>query len=306
MSELIKIINELYESNFNIIKKSAVSSSHWNKYTEKLSVTKTKNDYIIASYGLANFINKNIYSSIKSIPRKFFLFYLFFIYIKNIKIFQNISKVCNQTNILIEFDQIKHGIILKILKKYINFYKNKFICIIGDGHGFCGSLIKKHYPESKIIFINLGRNLFLDAYYVNKSFNSTNSLLLDKDKKKFSNINNYDFIFINAENFELISELPIYLFINIASMQEMDNDTISKYFYYIRKNPNTEYFYSCNRIRKILPDSTSVIFDKYPWLPNDKVLVEEICNWYKKYPISRYPFLKNFDGLIKHKLIKLK
>ena len=100
--------------------------------------------------------------------------------------------------------------------------------------------------------------------------------------------------------------LFINLFINIASMQEMDNKTISKYFEYIRKNSKAEYFYCCNRIEKNLPHSEKIIFDKYPWLSSDKVLVEETCNWYKKYPISRYPFVKNFDGLIKHKLIKIK
>lgn len=306
MSELKKIISELYENNFNILKKSSVSSSHWDEYTKKLSVTKIKNEYKILSYGIANFTHKNIYSIIKSIPRKFFLFYLYILYINNIKIFKNIIEVCNKTNILIEFDQIKHGIILNILTKYINFKNNNFVCIIGDGHGFFGSLIKKHFPNSKIIFINLARNLFLDAYYVNKTFDNINSLLLDENNKKKLITNNYDFIFIDAENFELIAKLPVYLFINIASMQEMDNKTISKYFEYIRKNSKAEYFYCCNRKDKTLPDSETVIFDKYPWLSSDKVLVEEICNWYKKYPISRYPFLKNFDGLIKHKLIKLK
>ena len=306
MSELKKIISELYESNFNILKKSSVSSSHWDEYTKKLSVTKIGDEYNISSYGIANFTYKNIYSIIKSIPRKFYLFYIYTLYLNNIRVFKNIIEVCNKTNILIEFDQIKHGIILNILKKYINFKNNNFVCIIGDGHGFCGSLIKKHLPNTKIIFINLGRNLFLDAYYVNKTFGNVNSLLLDKKNNKKIITDNYDFIFIEAENFELIAKLPVYLFINIASMQEMDNKTISKYFEYIRKNSETEYFYCCNRKEKTLPDSEKIIFDKYPWLSSDKVLVEEICNWYKKYPISRYPFLKNFDGLIKHKLIKLK
>ena len=87
-------------------------------------------------------------------------------------------------------------------------------------------------------------------------------------------------------------------------MQEMNNKTISSYFKYMRKNPNAEFFYCCNRVHKILPDSSNIIFDNYPWLKEDKILVEEICNWYKNYPISTYPFLKRFDGPIKHKLIR--
>ena len=84
MNELKKIIFELYESNFNILKKSSVSSSHWDKYTKKLSVTKINNEYNILSYGIAEFTNKNIYSIIKSIPRKLFLFYLYIKYFKKI------------------------------------------------------------------------------------------------------------------------------------------------------------------------------------------------------------------------------
>ena len=117
MNELKKIITELYESNFNILKKSSVSSSHWDEYTKKLSVTKIKNEYNISSYGIANFTHKNIYSIIKSIPRKFFLFYLYTIYLNNIKILKNIIEVCNKTNTLIEFDHIKHGIILNKLSE---------------------------------------------------------------------------------------------------------------------------------------------------------------------------------------------
>ncbi len=303
MNNLDKIIELLYIKNFYNDKLDNSYSSHWSNYTKRLFVKKKNNNlFEIRSFGIANFTHKNLFSIVKSIPRKFYLLYLFFKFVKDVKIFQDIKFISHKTNILIEFDQIKHGIILKLLKKNIIFNNDKYICIIGDGHGFCGSLIKKHYPSSKVIFINLGRNLFLDAYYLNKSFKNSSSLLLNN--KNIKDINNQEFIFLDSANCDLISKLPIFLFINIASMQEMDNKTISNYFKYMRKNPHSEYFYCCNRIHKILPDSSDIIFDKYPWITSDKILVEEICNWYKKYPISRYPFLKRFDGLIKHKLIK--
>ena len=303
MIKLEKIIDSLYSDNFVNYQINESYSSHWNEYTKKLVVKKKENNFDIQSYGLATFIDKNLFSIIKSIPRKFFLFYLFIKFINERKIFNKISIISNQTKKLIEFDQIKHGIILKILKNHINFENNnKYICIIGDGHGFFGSLIKKYYPNSKIIFVNLGRNLFLDAYYVNKCFNDLSSLLLNENN--ILQINNQDFIFLDSSKYELISKLPVFLFINIASMQEMNNKTITSYFKYMRKNPNAEFFYCCNRVHKILPDSSNIIFDNYPWLKEDKILVEEICNWYKKYPISRYPFLKRFDGPIKHKLIR--
>ena len=52
-------------------------------------------------------------------------------------------KVKRAHNILVEFDQIKHGIIFNFLQEKINLNSNKYVCIIGDGHGFFGKLIKK-------------------------------------------------------------------------------------------------------------------------------------------------------------------
>ena len=81
----------------------------------------------------------------------------------------------------------------------------------------------------------------------------------------------------------------------------------NSYFGLIRsQNLKKNYFYCCNRVSKKLPDGTVVSFDDYPWLETDKVVFDEVCDWYSEFPISRPPFVKKFDGKHKHRLIEIK
>ena len=39
------------------------------------------------------------------------------------------------------------------------------VCVIGDGYGYLGVLLKMVDPPLKIVFVNLGRTLFFDVLY---------------------------------------------------------------------------------------------------------------------------------------------
>ncbi len=94
------------------------------------------------------------------------------------------------------------------------------------------------------------------------------------------------------------------LFINIASMQEMDMNVINNYFNYMRQSSkDNTYFYCCNRAEKILPDGSKIKFNDYPWY-RAKIISDEKCQWYQKYPASKPPFWRNFDGPLHHRLVK--
>ena len=111
---------------------------------------------------------------------------------------------------------------------------------------------------------------------------------------------------MEAENYEFLNGLPISLFINIASMQEMNLEVIQHYFQYMRSSLEIPYFYCCNRLEKKLPDGTMVRFLDYPWDMDDKILIDELSPWYQTYPAPNPPFWRRFDGPIHHRLVKLK
>ena len=88
-------------------------------------------------------------------------------------------------------------------------------------------------------------------------------------------------------------------------MQEMDTHVINSYFELIRsQNLKKTYFYCCNRVSKNARRHV-VSFDDYPWLETDKLVFDEVCDWYSEFPISRPPFVKEFDGKHKHRLIEV-
>jgi len=94
------------------------------------------------------------------------------------------------------------------------------------------------------------------------------------------------------------------LFVNIASMQEMDMPVINKYFEIMKTSTVESYFYCCNREEKVLSDRSIIRFMDYPW-GGGQILVDEPCPWYQEYPSNRPPFWKPFDGTNLHRLIKL-
>tara|TARA_X000001388_G_C2229183_1_gene122420 strand:- start:1948 stop:2625 length:678 start_codon:yes stop_codon:yes gene_type:complete len=191
-------------------------------------------------------------------------------------------------------------------KKYFEDHQKKCVCIIGDGYGFLTSFIHLIDPQTKIICINLGRTLFFDVFYSSKNFSDTNTILLDCEKNKRDFLDNANIVFIEAENYKLLENLPIDLFINIASMQEMNPDIINNYFKFMRKSSSSScFFYCCNRQYKELPDGTEIVFANYPWAEKDIILFDELCPWYQKSPSLRPPFYHKYDGPIQHRLVKL-
>ena len=125
------------------------------------------------------------------------------------------------------------------------------------------------------------------------------------DKNNTDQISNSSVIFVEAENVHLLSYIDINIFISIASMQEMNNSTITDYFNIFRNNISQPFFYCCNRMSKKLKDGSIINFDNYPWHIKDKIIFEEECKWYTKYP-TYFPFYwKPFNGKLKHKLVKI-
>ena len=107
--------------------------------------------------------------------------------------------------------------------------------------------------------------------------------------------------FVDASELNVLKYTKIDLFVNIASMQEMTNEAVKDYFNIIKQS--NAYFYCCNRENKKLYGGEELIFDKYSW-GNCKKIVWEDCPWSKKYYVFSLPFIKKYDGNIKHALVK--
>ena len=211
------------------------------------------------------------------------------------------KSITKQLNVLFSFDHAKHVIIYDFLDSYSLFKTQNIICIIGDGHGFLGTLIKAMCPDIKILFINLGRNLLIDIECFSRIFPDITPLYFRKPEDH-KQIPKHSIIFLEAENYDYMKNLPISLFINIASMQEMDMTVIKSYFEYMATSTGNPYFYCANREEKKLPDGSAIRFCDYPWRGAD-VIIDGPCPWYQKYPIWRPPFWYPFDGTIMHRLV---
>ena len=81
----------------------------------------------------------------------------------------------------------------------------------------------------------------------------------------------------------------------------MNYEQINNYFSIIKSN--NSYLYTCNREKKILPDGIKIEYEKYPF-DNAKFLFKEECIWHKNIYLSKYPFIKKYDGNHIHSLCK--
>ena len=217
---------------------------------------------------------------------------------------KTLEETCNSMDRDVSFDCIKQVLsINKILENDVTL-DGKTICVIGDGYGFLGIFLKKLFPNSKIVSINLGRILIFDLLLTNSSLSNAKCNLV-MDSASYNP--DYDFNFVPAELIFDMNITDIDLFVNIASMQEMDLIVVHKYFDFMRMQKSKEtFFYCCNRTTKALPDKSIINFEDYKWKKEDVVYFDEVCPWYERVPMSRPPFVRRFDGEIWHRFARLK
>lgn len=274
------------------------TSSFWKKYGEYQSVKKIGDEYKCSGMLFGNFLKKSLINSISQLPVKIYTTNL----LKkcNPQIAKDSRWVADHQQREYCHDLARMSLTLNLLRENIPNLGTKTFGIIGDGYGTLGCLIKKVYPNSKIVYINLGRTLFFDLYYTTKCFPTLTHKLIRSSNEVYSK----DFNYIEAEYFESV-RCSSDVFINIASMQEMNPQTISNYFNVIRDQVSDTYFYCCNRLSKTLPDGEIINFTDYGWSDSDEIIVDELCSWHQRFPVNRPPFSVKFDGQHKHRLIKV-
>ena len=109
-------------------------------------------------------------------------------------------------------------------------------------------------------------------------------------------------VMVPAQNAEAVKGQGIGLFVNIASFQEMTPGLVAEYFDIVRSNAPTM-LYCCNREDKTLYGGERLVFDEYPW-GDPRILLWEDCPWHQRFYAKRWPFVRRYDGNIKHALVK--
>jgi putative sugar O-methyltransferase len=284
---------------------SEVTSSPWSEFGRKTTVKQSGDGFDFNASGISAFARKKIpvINTLKHYPIDFLLHQLLKKHHGHPETIQAAKLITQKLKIHFDFDHAKHVLIYDLLNSYGLFNTENLICIIGDGHGFFGTLIKSLSLDAKIIFINLGRNLLIDTICFSKIFPNIEPLHYHQPEN-FDQIKNNEIIFLEAEQFELLQNLPISLFINVASMQEMNLQVVHRYFELMRTSTVDPYFYCNNREEKTLPDGSVICFNDYPW-GDEEIFIDELCPFYQYYPSSRPPFWRPFDGPIRHRLVKL-
>jgi len=283
------------------ITKDVGVSSHWAKYLSQSYVLQSEYGYEVKIEGLASYLKFSQLNRIKYLVLQSQLYFLGKLNGVSIRKLLTFSRKLHSIGRLLDFDVVKHFIIEAKLSQFLDFEK-KQICIIGDGWGNFGQILKSLYPSSSITFLNLGENLFFDSLMTNKLFPNLDHNLQDLSKSQELGID-----FNYASNKECLADSKFDLVMNIASFSEMNLNTIQEYYSWIGAHLNSGgFFYHCNRESKILPDGSRTSIQEFPSdLLNAQEIFSDQCEWYSRYPTGRIPLFKPFDGNFREFLYKL-
>ena len=310
MNDIEYLVSKYFRKNNTF---SEETSSHWKKYGEKQSIklvyanqsqkwrfkkeggVNSLTELEIKGEGFGDFKKLNLINLICSISIFIYCATRLWPKLKGNTLLKTLIYTLKSKQIF-GYDVTRMALTIDFLERNISNLESKRFCLIGDGYGRFGSILKSIYPNCSVIYINLGRTLVFDYYYTSKVFPNSNHQL-NRTQDKFSD----DFTYIEAERYREF-KLEAEIFINIASMQEMDMKTINEYFSLIKSQSQPVYFYCANRISKKLPDGSIINFNEYPW-SGMKVLIDELCPWHQKFPSIKPPFVRKFDGPVQHRLV---
>ena len=283
---------------------NATKSSHWKAHTKDFSFT---NDYRIR--GINGFSNRT-----RRFPGSRFLHTrnLVKLYPEAKELlqgvdFKNVSDICKSQGREIDSCVARNFFTINLLREKKIDFRNS-ICVIGDGQANFVTLALYFKISKKVISINLNEVLLSDLDLI-----ETSTLIDSSEIQIATSKSEVDSFFqdplkrlllISSEDLNLLSNLEIDLFVNIASFQEMTVQQIEQYFEMIKSN--RAYLYACNRTYKKLYGGEITEFFKYPWGDSTTIL-DEKCNWHQAfYSLKSIRLYKKlpFDGEIWHRLIK--
>ena len=311
MNTINKKMNSIKNS---LIRKITVNksekSSHWINFTKNIKIS--DNDYTVS--GIQGFGGNSKRTFFSSLYHKFCQ-RLFLNKIGKYSKFEafNHARIISYKQMRnLDLDLLRHVFTFELLKQKVFTYLlpqslKVNCCVIGDGQSNFVSLALFNSGIDKIISVNLPEVLLNDLTLLQKLRPNQDEYVLVETKKDLNtalNSKNVKIIFVSANDSSILFKANIFLFVNIASMQEMKLASISEYFNIIKSNK--AYFYCCNRDEKILSGGEKILFGKYPW-GKYKLLLEGLPQWhqfYYKLSFQNFKIKHLYNGVHKHKLVK--
>lgn len=201
-------------------------------------------------------------------------------------------------------DVLRHCFTVELLQQWQDrLHRPEGLCVISDGRAnlVTGTLHARLYR--KVLSVNLA-----DVLLNNLDLMLADGFLLDREVCLVESIEDLDRVWndplikvglLCADQADLIRGRFPGLFVNIVSFQEMAPGIVANYFEIIRSNRAT--LYCCNRERKVLPGGETLVFAEYPW-EGARILMDERCPWHEQLYATRPPFLRSYDGPMRHRI----
>ena len=258
----------------------------------------------MSAYGKKHLLNENFYDINESLNSgtfeklnmksqiKYYLSFIFRLIIYKNEILTNkfykiYKKLAKKQNRSLNFDLIRHAIVLRILNDYDVLNGN--ICTIGDGKATFVSGLLENKKIDKIFSVNLPQALIQD-YLIIKKYNLIDLNLIKIVERDEDIDNSHKLFLIPAENKNMLIMKDINLFVNMVSFQEMPITETQKYLDIIKTNQS--YLYSLNREEKQMYDGEIInYYDFKIGEKSKKIIFEEQANFYKYYYSSKFPFI---------------
>lgn len=277
-----------------------MTNDKFTKILEKYLVNSENN---MSAYGKEHLLNENFYDIYKplnsgtfeklnmKIKIKYYLSFIFRLMIyKNelfTKFYKIYKKLAKKQNRLLNFDLIRHAIVLRILNEN-NVLKGN-VCSIGDGKATFVSGLLENKKINKIFSINLPQALIQD-YSIIKKYNLIDLNLIKIVERDEDIDDSHKLFLIPAENKKMLITKDINLFVNLASFQEMPIMETHAYLDIVKTNQS--YLYSLNRKEKKMYDGEIInYYDFKIREKSKKIIFEEQANFYKYYYSSKFPFI---------------
>ena len=188
MNDIEYLVSKYFTKNNTF---SEETSSHWKKYGEKQSIklvyanqsqkwrfkkeggVNSLTELEIKGEGFGDFKKLNLINLICSISIFIYCATRLWPKLKGNTLLKTLIYTLKSKQIF-GYDVTRMALTIDFLERNISNLESKRFCLIGDGYGRFGSILKSIYPNCSVIYINLGRTLVFDYYYTSKVFPNSN------------------------------------------------------------------------------------------------------------------------------------
>lgn len=138
------------------------------------------------------------------------------------------------------------------LSRLVNLFSQKGddrlrVIELGAGLGHLARTLKLFGIAGRYVIIDIPETLVFSYCFLTENFPDARVLLVSDDTANIENISEYDFIFVPTLYADRVVQEEYDLFINTASMGEMQNTVVRYWMEFVQKKLNVRYLFTLNR-----------------------------------------------------------